>query len=114
MRRTRAAVCGAVTRAHLACRDCSRDESPRAAVQDRHGATPVAASVDSGEEACTIEGPMTEPLDVEEASARRVGTTLKGKWVLEQLIGVGGMASVYAGRHKIGRLEAIKILHAGV
>jgi eukaryotic-like serine/threonine-protein kinase len=53
-------------------------------------------------------------VDVEEASARRVGTTLKGKWVLEQLIGVGGMASVYAGRHKIGRLEAIKILHAGV
>lgn len=53
-------------------------------------------------------------VDVEEASARRVGTTLNGKWVLEQLIGVGGMASVYAGRHKIGRLEAIKILHASV
>lgn len=53
-------------------------------------------------------------LDIEEVCAKRVGTTLKGKWVLEQLIGVGGMASVYAGRHKIGRLEAIKILHAGV
>jgi serine/threonine-protein kinase len=50
-------------------------------------------------------------MDLDEASAKRVGTTLKEKWILEQLIGVGGMASVYVGRHKIGRREAIKILH---
>jgi serine/threonine-protein kinase len=53
-------------------------------------------------------------MSAEETSVRRVGTTLKDKWVLEQLIGVGGMASVYVGRHKIGRVEAIKILHAEV
>src|SRR5678809_135500 len=42
---------------------------------------------------------------------KRVGTTLKGKWRLERLLGVGGMAAVYVGVHKIGRREAIKILH---
>ena len=49
-----------------------------------------------------------------EASERRVGTTLKDKWVLEALLGVGGMASVYLARHKIGRKEAIKILHQDI
>ncbi len=44
----------------------------------------------------------------------RLGTTLRGKWVLEKLVGIGGMAAVYAGAHKIGRRDAIKILHAEV
>src|SRR5579883_158392 len=50
---------------------------------------------------------MTEP----EPSPLRIGATLRGKWTLERLLGEGGMASVYVGRHKIGRLDAIKILH---
>ena len=41
----------------------------------------------------------------------RIGSTLRGKWTLEKLLGEGGMASVYVARHKIGRLEAIKIMH---
>jgi len=41
----------------------------------------------------------------------RVGTTLRGKWKLERLIAVGGMAAVYLARHKIGRDAAIKVLH---
>jgi serine/threonine protein kinase len=41
----------------------------------------------------------------------RVGTKLRGKWELKRLIGVGGMAAVYVGRHKIGRDAAIKVLH---
>ncbi len=41
----------------------------------------------------------------------RVGTTLCGKWKLERLLGVGGMAAVYVARHKIGRDAAIKVLH---
>ena len=53
-------------------------------------------------------------MDATDPSAKRVGTTLKDKWVLEELLGVGGMASVYVGRHKIGRREAIKILHADI
>lgn len=41
----------------------------------------------------------------------RVGTTIKGKWRLERVIGIGGMAAVYEATHKIGRKEAIKMLH---
>ena len=46
-----------------------------------------------------------------ETLERRVGQTLRGKWTLERLIGSGGMAAVYIARHKIGRRDAIKILH---
>ena len=42
---------------------------------------------------------------------RRIGTVLCGKWTLERLLGSGGMAAVYVGVHKIGRRDAIKILH---
>jgi len=52
--------------------------------------------------------------NVDDGAAARIGSTLRGKWVLEELIGVGGMASVYAARHKIGRHVAIKILHQKV
>jgi serine/threonine-protein kinase len=49
-----------------------------------------------------------------DASPLRTGVTLRGKWTLEKLIGEGGMASVYVARHKIGRLDAIKILHPAI
>jgi hypothetical protein len=41
----------------------------------------------------------------------RVGTTLNAKWRLDELIGVGGMAAVYAASHRNGARAAIKILH---
>ena len=44
----------------------------------------------------------------------RLGRSLRGKWTLERLLGVGGMAAVYVGVHKIGRKDAIKILHPEV
>jgi serine/threonine-protein kinase len=47
-------------------------------------------------------------------SALRVGTTLCNKWTLDRLIGTGGMAAVYEATHKIGRREAIKILHPDI
>ncbi len=50
-------------------------------------------------------------VDDTEGFEKRVGTVLQGKWTLERLLGVGGMAAVYVGVHKIGRREAIKILH---
>jgi len=53
-------------------------------------------------------------LNVDDGAAKRIGATLRDKWVLEELLGVGGMASVYAARHKIGRRDAIKILHKKV
>lgn len=54
---------------------------------------------------------MIEELQNQTAAAR-VGTTLRGKWVLEELIGVGGMAAVYRARHRNGSRVALKILHA--
>ena len=41
----------------------------------------------------------------------RIGALLSGKWRLEFLIGVGGMAAVYAATHRNGARAAIKILH---
>ena len=49
-----------------------------------------------------------------EAAKARVGSMLKGKWRLEKLLGVGGMAAVYEATHRIGRRDAIKILHPTV
>jgi eukaryotic-like serine/threonine-protein kinase len=43
---------------------------------------------------------------------RLVGTVLGGKWTLDALIGMGGMASVYAATHRNGRRAAIKLLNA--
>jgi eukaryotic-like serine/threonine-protein kinase len=42
---------------------------------------------------------------------RRLGTTVRDKWTLERILGVGGMAAVYVGLHRIGRRDALKILH---
>ncbi len=41
---------------------------------------------------------------------KRLGTTLKGKWEIEQLLGAGGMAYVFAARHRNGRRVAIKMM----
>ncbi len=42
----------------------------------------------------------------------RVGTVIKGKWKIDALLGVGGMAAVYAASHRNGQRAALKILHA--
>src|SRR5580698_2137245 len=42
----------------------------------------------------------------------RVGTLIRDKWTLVRLLGVGGMAAVYVGVHRIGRRDALKILHS--
>ncbi|MDC3956061.1 protein kinase [Polyangium jinanense] len=41
----------------------------------------------------------------------RIGTLLKGKWRLEMLLGVGGMAAVYAATHRNKNRAAVKVLH---
>jgi serine/threonine-protein kinase len=41
----------------------------------------------------------------------REGTRLKDKWLLDALLGIGGVATVYAATHRNGSRAAIKILH---
>ena len=43
---------------------------------------------------------------------KRIGTVIKGKWTLDSLLGVGGMAAVYGASHRNGQRAALKILHA--
>jgi serine/threonine-protein kinase len=50
--------------------------------------------------------------DKDARTSALVGRTLKGKWRLESQIGTGGMASVWAARHRNGKRVAIKLLHA--
>jgi len=54
-----------------------------------------------------------EEIDLTTTRAQaRVGTLLCGRWHLDKLIGVGGMAAVYAATHRNTKRVAIKILHA--
>ncbi|HTA89451.1 MAG TPA: serine/threonine-protein kinase [Polyangiaceae bacterium] len=46
-----------------------------------------------------------------ERARARIGTVLKQKWRLDKLIGVGGMAAVYAATHRNKKRAAIKMLH---
>jgi len=55
---------------------------------------------------------MSTPLEA--AAHQRVGQVLRGKWRIDGLLGVGGMASVFAGTHRNGNRVAIKILHPQV
>jgi serine/threonine-protein kinase len=41
----------------------------------------------------------------------RIGTMLKDKWRIDALLGVGGMATVYAATHRNGKRVAVKMLH---
>jgi len=55
-------------------------------------------------------------LDAEEQAAirqaeTRLGAVLRGKWRIDKLLGVGGMAAVYEGTHRNGKRGAIKVLH---
>jgi serine/threonine protein kinase len=50
--------------------------------------------------------------EIQERATRRVGRVLGERWRLERLLGVGGMASVYAAKHTNNqRGAAIKLLH---
>jgi serine/threonine-protein kinase len=49
--------------------------------------------------------------DADSRLKAREGSVLDGKWTLERLLGSGGMAAVYLGRHRNGARGAVKILH---
>ncbi len=50
-------------------------------------------------------------IPTDELAAQRVGTLIKGKWRVEALLGIGGMATVYAATHRNGQRTALKIMH---
>ncbi|HWZ88235.1 MAG TPA: serine/threonine-protein kinase [Polyangiaceae bacterium] len=52
--------------------------------------------------------------DITERANARIGSVLKGKWRLDAVIGIGGMASVYAATHRNQARVAIKMLHPEV
>lgn len=47
----------------------------------------------------------------ERVATARIGRVLRGKWQLERVLGVGGMATVYEARHRNGARVAVKMLH---
>jgi len=56
---------------------------------------------------------VTEFLDPLVVRAKgRLGHVLRNKWRLDVLLGVGGMAAVYAATHRNGSRAAVKVLHA--
>jgi eukaryotic-like serine/threonine-protein kinase len=53
-------------------------------------------------------------VDVKVATERaeaRIGSVIKDKWRLDKLLGVGGMACVYAATHRNKKRAAVKMLH---
>jgi len=59
---------------------------------------------------CFVDGSTLEPI-----SDPRLGTTIGGRYVLDDIVGEGGMATVYRARHKlVDRPCAVKVLHADV
>lgn len=52
-----------------------------------------------------VEDPITQ------RAKARIGSVLRGKWRIDRLLGVGGMAAVYEGTHRNGKRGAIKMLH---
>jgi hypothetical protein len=59
---------------------------------------------------------MTQPSEFEDPivtrARARIGGLLQEKWRLDGLLGVGGMAAVYAATHRNGKRVAVKMLHA--
>jgi serine/threonine-protein kinase len=53
---------------------------------------------------------MAEPV-IEQRARARIGTTLNGKYRIDRLLGVGGMAAVYAATHRNNKRVAVKMLH---
>jgi eukaryotic-like serine/threonine-protein kinase len=57
---------------------------------------------------------MTLRDDVSDRAEARVGQVLKAKWRLDSVLGIGGMATVYAATHRNRSRVAIKMLHPEV
>jgi eukaryotic-like serine/threonine-protein kinase len=54
---------------------------------------------------------LSDDPDLEARVRARLGTTLRGKYRLDDILGIGGMAAVYSATHRNGRRVAVKLLH---
>ena len=55
--------------------------------------------------------PVDENDELTLRARARIGERLIDKWLIDDLLGVGGMAAVYSATHRNGKRVAIKILH---
>jgi serine/threonine protein kinase len=55
---------------------------------------------------------MAEDSELLARSSARLGTTLRGKYRLDRVLGLGGMAVVFAATHRNQKQFAVKMLHA--
>ena len=57
-----------------------------------------------------------QPPSIADEQTRRaqikVGQLIRARWRLDSLLGVGGMAAVYAATHRNGKRVALKMLHS--
>jgi serine/threonine-protein kinase len=60
----------------------------------------------------TMQGAPTSEDPAVARARERLGMVLQEKWTLDALLGVGGMAAVYAATHRNGKRVAVKMLHA--
>lgn len=54
---------------------------------------------------------MSEEAEILAVASRRIGTVLHGKYHIDGVLGVGGMATVYAATHRNRKRFAVKMLH---
>ena len=62
----------------------------------------------------TSEPVFQAPNPIAARAQARVGQLLRGKWRLDSLLGVGGMAAVYVGTHRNGKRGAVKMMHVEI
>jgi eukaryotic-like serine/threonine-protein kinase len=63
------------------------------------------------EPACPVHELQLVGHDLHAEVMGRIGRTLRGKWHIDSLLDVGGMAAVYSATHRNGSRGAVKVMH---
>ena len=84
---------------------------PHAAADDREIVPHVVIALDGTRLVASWLDPMNADPELCRIAERLVGHTLCGKWHVDRLLDMGGMAAVYVATHRNGNRVAIKMLH---